>query len=88
MADQHTFLSKARAHDLPWLQAEIEQRVSLLRSLRFDLAFGTVSALKALRTAKRELAQLQTISTEKQRAAATEPSGVPRGAPPSKGRSS
>ncbi|MGI6103126.1 MAG: 50S ribosomal protein L29 [Patescibacteria group bacterium] len=65
MAKHTDFLKTIRDKDAAWLRKELDTRYEKIRSLRFDVGFGTVSALKELRTAKRELAQLWTVLGEK-----------------------
>jgi len=64
MATQQSFLSTVRGKDAKWLAAEIVKHHNDIRRLRFDLTFGNVGALSALRVAKRELAQLLTVQAE------------------------
>ena len=64
MATQTEFLKTIRGKDAAWLRKELDVRYEKIRSLRFDVGFGTVSALKELRSAKRELAQLWTVLGE------------------------
>ncbi|MBI4032193.1 50S ribosomal protein L29 [Candidatus Berkelbacteria bacterium] len=65
MSKTKTFLTDIRAKDRPELERQIAQRYSALRTLRFSLGFGTVSAQTELRRTRRELAQLWTVLGEK-----------------------
>ncbi len=65
MSQASTFLASVRGQDLASLQAEVTKRDTLIRSLKFDLGFGTVAALANLRVAKRERAQLLTLMRQK-----------------------
>lgn len=65
MAKQKDFLKTIRDKDVNTLRKELDDRYEKVRSLRFNVGFGTLSALKELRTAKRELAQLWTVLGEK-----------------------
>lgn len=68
MAHRATFIEKMRTKALPALESEIRTRQETIQRLSFDLTFGNVGALKALRAAKRELAQLLTLQSEQSRA--------------------
>lgn len=71
MSASRTFIDDIRGRDRVWLEKQITERYSKLRTLRFSLGFGTVSARSGLRTTKRELAQLWTVLGEKLLAADT-----------------
>ncbi|MCA9388387.1 50S ribosomal protein L29 [Candidatus Berkelbacteria bacterium] len=65
MSQSNKFLTSIRKYDPKKLTEEIGKRNEAIRTLRFDLGFGTVSSLKDLRVARRELAQLKTVLKEK-----------------------
>lgn len=65
MSKTQTFITEIRTKDRTWLERQIAERYATLRTLRFGLGFGTVSARTELRAAKRELAQLWTVLGEK-----------------------
>lgn len=65
MSKAKSFLAEIRGKDRKWLEAQIADRYTKLRTLRFTLGFGTVSAQSELRATKRELAQLWTVLGEK-----------------------
>lgn len=65
MSQGSKFLTSIRKYDTKKLNQEIGKRSESIRTLRFSLGFGTVSSLKDLRVARRELAQLKTILKEK-----------------------
>lgn len=71
MSKTKSFITEIRAKDRAELERQIADRYSTLRTLRFSLGFGTVSARSELRTTKRELAQLWTVLGEKLLAADT-----------------
>lgn len=64
MSSSTKFLTTVRGKDAAWLRTEITKRDELIRTLKFDLGFGTVDALRKLREAKRERAQLLTVLAE------------------------
>ncbi|MBI2590163.1 hypothetical protein HYW32_04055 [Candidatus Berkelbacteria bacterium] len=65
MSKVNSFLTSSRGQDELWLKAEIAKRYDRLCTLRFDLGFGKVGALKEFRIARRELSQLWTLLGEK-----------------------
>ena len=65
MSQSNKFLTSIRKYDPKKLTEEIGKRNEAIRTLRFDLGFGTVSSLKDLTVARRELAQLKTVLKEK-----------------------
>ena len=64
MSKATKFLAEIRGKDADWLRAQIITRDDQIRTLKFDLGFGTVDALSKLRAAKRERAQLLTVLRE------------------------
>ncbi len=71
MAKQTQFITDARTHDAAWLKTEIAKRHETLRTLRFEIGFGSLNSLSQYRVAKKELAQLWTVLGEKLTAADT-----------------
>lgn len=69
MSKATKFLTSVRGKDANWIRAEIIKRDDQIRTLKFDLGFGTVDALSKLRVAKRERAQLLTVLREVETAA-------------------
>lgn len=65
MSKKRTFLKSTVDKDVATLRKEITERDNQLRSLKFELGFGKVDALTAIRTAKRERAQLLTMLSQK-----------------------